>query len=69
MSSAIEPLMKKLENLDNGNLVESAKYREEAQNILANPTIALKIRMAIADLLIQANQQLMLKTVVGDESY
>ncbi len=69
MSLTINNLIKELENLDRGNLVESAEYREEAQNILADPTIALTLRTAISDVLIQANQELMLKTVVGDDSY
>jgi hypothetical protein len=58
-----------LEQLDGSDPVQSATYREQAQDILANPNIALKIRTAIADLLMQANQQLTLKTVGGEDSY
>ncbi len=69
MSLTINNLIKELENLDRGNLVESAQYRQEAQNILGDPSIALNLRTIVSDVLLQANQQLMLKTVTGDDSY
>jgi hypothetical protein len=69
MSTLPSDLYTHLEQLDRDNPVESADYREQAQEILANPNIALKIRTAIADLLLQANQQLTLKTVGGEDSY
>ena len=69
MSNFPSDFYAQLEQLDREDPVESATYREQAQEILANPNIALKIRTAIADLLLQANQQLSLKTVGGEDSY
>jgi hypothetical protein len=69
MSSFPSNLYAHLEELDRDDPVESATYREQAQEILANPSIALKIRTAIADLLLQANQQLSLKNVGSEDSY
>lgn len=69
MSDFPSNLYAHLEQLDRYDPVESATYREQAQDILGNPNIAIKIRTAIADLLLQANQQLSLKTVGGEDSY
>ena len=69
MSTAIDNLYKNLKQLDKSDPVTSAIYRERAQNILANPKIALRVRMTIADLLMVANQELTLNTVGGDDSY
>lgn len=69
MSTLPSDIYTNLEQLDSTDPVESATYREQAQDILANPKVALKIRTAIADLLMQANQQLTLKTVGGEDSY
>ncbi len=69
MTNSIKHLMTDLQYLDQGDPVESATLREKAQNLLGDPYIALTIRSAIADLLIRANQALMLRIVTGDESY
>ncbi len=58
-----------LENLDQVDPVKGATCRAEAQEILANPSVAIRIRTAIADLLMQANQKLGLRNVVGEDSY
>ncbi|MBE9113618.1 hypothetical protein IQ273_30040 [Nodosilinea sp. LEGE 07298] len=58
--------LKQLEEVDT---VQSAQYREEAQQVLADDTISLKWRRAIADRLNQANHDLALHTVTTDESY
>ncbi|WP_035986956.1 hypothetical protein [Leptolyngbya sp. KIOST-1] len=58
--------LKQLEEVDT---VQSAKYREEAQEVLADDTISLKWRRAIADRLNRANHDLGLHTVTTDESY
>ncbi|MGB3312487.1 MAG: hypothetical protein WBG32_23000 [Nodosilinea sp.] len=58
--------LKQLEEVDT---VQSALYREEAQKVLADDTISLKWRRAIADRLNQANHDLALHTVTTDESY
>lgn len=70
MSDSPETLYSELQNLDFSQVdaVKGAQYRAEAQEVLANPSIALKIRRAIADLMIQANQQLTLKTVGNDDN-
>ncbi|MGG6240495.1 hypothetical protein C8255_05505 [filamentous cyanobacterium CCP3] len=58
--------LKQLEEVDT---VQSALYREEAQEILADDTVSLKWRRAIADRLNQANHDLALHTVAPEESY
>ena len=70
MSEQIETrCLIELENLDQVDLVQGADCRAEAQELLANPSVALKVRTAIADLLMQANQTLVLKNVVSEDSY
>ncbi|NMF83239.1 MAG: hypothetical protein EA342_12120 [Leptolyngbya sp. LCM1.Bin17] len=58
-----------LEELEKAGTVKSATYREEALMILADPTISLKWRLAIADRLNQANHDLALHTVGSEDSY
>jgi hypothetical protein len=71
MSDNPETLYNELQSVDFNQVdpVQGAEYRAEAQDAIANPSIALKLRRAIADLLIQANQQLTFKTVRSDDSY
>lgn len=71
MSDNPETLYNELQSVDFNQVdpVQGAEYRTEAQDAIANPSIALKLRRAIADLLIQANQQLTFKTVRSDDSY
>lgn len=66
----LDRLYAELENLDRVDLVTGAIYREQAQDILANPAIALTVRKAIADLLTQANQRIaMMTTAKSEDSY
>ena len=58
--------LKQLEEVDT---VQSALYREEALEVLADDTVSLKWRRAIADRLNQANHDLALHTVAPEESY
>jgi hypothetical protein len=58
-----------LENLDQVDPVQGAACREEAQELLADPSVTLKVRTAIADSLMQANQALSVKNVVSEDSY
>jgi hypothetical protein len=58
-----------LEQIDAGNSVESASYREEAQEVLADDNVSLKWRKAIADRLNQANHDLALHTAGSEDSY
>lgn len=55
-----------LQHIDEVDVVEGASYREEAQEILADDTVSLKWRKAIADRLNQANHALALHTVTED---
>jgi hypothetical protein len=68
-TAQIDTLCHALETLDQAETVQGAEYRQQAQEILASPSVALRIKTAIADLLMQANQRLVLKTVGSDESY
>lgn len=58
-----------LQHIDDADTVEGASYREEAQEILADDTVSLKWRKAIADRLNQANHDLALHTVTSEDSY
>jgi Zn-dependent M32 family carboxypeptidase len=70
MSNNPEILYNELQSIDFNQVdpVQGAEYRAEAQAAIANPSIALKLRRAIADLLIQANQQLTFKTIGKDDN-
>lgn len=67
--TAPEVVFEHLQNLDQTSVGESATYRQEAQDILADPRISLQWRQAIADRLNRANHLLALVTVGGDDSY
>ena len=69
MTSTIDKFYSCLDKLGEGDSVSGAVCRQRAQDILANPKIALKIRTAIADLLMKANQELTFKTVGAEDSY
>ncbi|MCU0535775.1 MAG: hypothetical protein MUD14_17950 [Hydrococcus sp. Prado102] len=58
-----------LERLDRVDTVTGAVYRKQAQDILADTSIALKIRQAIADRLFQANRRLGTTTTGNEDSY
>jgi hypothetical protein len=62
-------VLEHLKHLDEAGTVEGAEYREEAQAVLADETISLKMRRAIADRLNRANHDLALHTVAPEESY
>ncbi|MFQ4135507.1 hypothetical protein PGN35_004235 [Nodosilinea sp. PGN35] len=64
-----QDVLEHLKQLEQGNTVQSAIYREEAQEVLADESISLKLRRAIADRLNRANHDLGLHTVTGDDSY
>lgn len=55
--------------LDQANTLESATFRQQAQEILASPAISLQWRQAIADRLGQANNLLAVATITDDDSY
>jgi DNA-binding PadR family transcriptional regulator len=58
-----------LKLLEQEDVIESAIYRELAQEVLADPKVSLSWRQAIADRLHQANHLLALLTVDKDDSY
>ncbi len=64
-----QDVLEHLKHLEEGDIVQSAEYREEAQEVLADDTVSLKMRGAIADRLNQANHDLALHTVAPEESY
>ncbi|MEL6225141.1 MAG: hypothetical protein AAFQ57_13670 [Cyanobacteria bacterium J06626_14] len=58
-----------LDSIDHADVTTGAVYRQEAQDILADPGISLTDKQAIADKLNHANHLLELRTVAGDDSY
>ncbi len=71
MTNSTNPqdVLEHLKHLEEVDTVQGAEYREEAQDVLADDTVSLKMRRAIADRLNQANHDLALHTVTTDESY
>jgi hypothetical protein len=65
----IEQLPAQLQELDRISPEEGAEIRQQAQEVLAEPSIDLPVREAIADSLGEANQLLTLKTATKDDSY
>jgi hypothetical protein len=68
-SIPIERLSAELQELDRVPAEIGAEIRQQAQEVLAEPSIDLPTREAIADSLGEANQLLTLKTVTKDDSY
>lgn len=66
---SVDSLCHALETLDEADTIQGAEYRLQAQELLANPSVTVRIKTAIADLLMQANQRFVLKTVRSEESY
>jgi len=64
-----QDVLEHLKHLEQGNTVQSALYREEAQEVLADDSISLPVRRAIADRLNQANHDLGLHTAGSEDSY
>lgn len=58
-----------LNSLEKVDVVTSARYRQLAQAVLADPTVSEELRQNIAERLGQANHLLALSSVDGDESY
>ncbi|MEB3355930.1 MAG: hypothetical protein VKK04_04335 [Synechococcales bacterium] len=55
--------------LESVDITTGAAYRQEAQDVLADPAVNLTVREAIAERLNQANHVLEMQTVVSDDSY
>jgi len=60
---------KHIDELESVDTTTGATYRQEAQDVLADPAVSLNLREAIADRLNQANHVLEMQTVVSDDSY
>ncbi|MGD1950714.1 MAG: hypothetical protein ACFB14_13870 [Leptolyngbyaceae cyanobacterium] len=58
-----------LSELEKVDVITSARYRQLAQAVLADPTVNETLRQNIAERLQQANHLLAIKNVEGDESY
>ena len=58
-----------LQQLEQVDVTESAAYRESAQEILADPTVSLTWRQAIANRLNHANHLLEMRTAKDNDSY
>jgi hypothetical protein len=69
MTISADTVFSNLQNIDHVDPVTSAIYREQAQEVLATPSITLKLRTAIADRLNRANNDLALHTVGSEDSY
>ena len=64
-----QEVLQHLQQLEQVDTVQSASYREEAQDVLADPSVSLSWREAISDRLNQANHDLALHTVGNEDSY
>ncbi len=64
-----QDVLEHLKQLEEVNTVQSAVYREEAQKVLADDSVSLPVRRAIADRLNQANHDLALHTAGSEDSY
>lgn len=69
MTISAKKVISNLQKIDQVDPVTSAIYREQAQEVLATPSIALPVRSAIADQLNRANLDLALHTVGSEDSY
>ncbi|MEA5464392.1 hypothetical protein [Leptothoe sp. PORK10 BA2] len=58
-----------LNDLEKVDVVTSARYRQLAQEVLADLTVSETLRQNIAERLQQANHLLAIRSVEGDESY
>ncbi|MBF2078848.1 MAG: hypothetical protein IGR76_10105 [Synechococcales cyanobacterium T60_A2020_003] len=67
-----EKVCEELEQLvqdDQIDPVTGAAYRQDAQDVLADPEVSLPLRQAVADRLQEANHQLEKRTVGKEDSY
>ncbi len=55
--------------LNEADTVRSADYREMAQAVLADPTIRLTLRQAVANRLNEADRLMEVQIIKGDDSY
>lgn len=66
---SLQTIYDNLRLLEQGDVVNSALYRQLAQEVIGDPQVSLSWRQAIADRLQQANHLLAMLTVGRDDSY
>jgi hypothetical protein len=69
LQTSPQSIYESLQFLDQGDVAKSALYRQQAQDVLANPGINLGVRQAIAERLREANHLLELRTADDNDSY
>ena len=58
-----------LEKLDKADTAQSAEYRQDAVEVLADLEVDIEVRQEIADRLDDANHLMTLNNVDGEDSY
>jgi len=66
---APEKVFENLKKLDKADTSQSAEYRQEAVEVLADLDIDVEVRQEIADRLDAANHLMTLKNVDSEDSY
>ncbi|MCG9891489.1 MAG: hypothetical protein MH252_10485 [Thermosynechococcaceae cyanobacterium MS004] len=69
MKNSLRTVYHNLQRLEQVDVAESAEYRESAQEVLADPTVSLTWRQAIANRLNHANHLLEMRTAKDNDSY
>jgi hypothetical protein len=64
-----EKVYDNLNLLEQVDVVKSAYYRQQAQEVLADLRVSMRWRLAIADRLHEANHRLEMQTVGENDSY
>ncbi|NJM48067.1 MAG: hypothetical protein HC860_19395 [Alkalinema sp. RU_4_3] len=69
MSISAKAVYHDLRKLEDADVVASADYREMANEVLADPSIALPMRQAVANRLSVADRLMEVRTIKEDDSY
>jgi hypothetical protein len=69
MSISAKAVYHDLRKLEDADVVTGAECREMANEVLADPTIALPMRQAVANRLSVADRLMEVRTVKEDDSY
>lgn len=69
IKNSLRTVYHNLQRLEQVDVAESAEYRESAQEVLADPTVSLTWRQAIANRLNHANHLLEMRTAKDNDSY
>ncbi len=68
-STSLQTIYDNLERLEQDDLIQSAQYREQAQDVIGDLEINLTWRQVIADRLNEANRLLGLLAADPEDSY